>query len=98
MHVRGALQPEQIELHKKLHSKLTYGLKRARTDEEGKKFEEGLKKLKEDKETMLPKFAEDNQLEWLGELVQTHEVIQSDTNEVVSKELNFWQKPKSKLI
>ena len=84
------MKQDQIELYKKLHSKLTYGMKRARSDEEGKKFEEGLKRLKEDKESMLAKFSEDNQLGWLGELTQVHESVETESTEVVTREMNFF--------
>lgn len=57
-------------------------------------YSEGLKRLKDDKESMLEKFQQDNGLGWLAELGQTHDVVQSDSVEVVSKELNFYQMKK----
>ena len=57
-------------------------------------YEEGLKRLKNDKESMLEKFQQDNGLGWLAELGQTHDVVQSDAVEVVTKELNFYQMKK----
>lgn len=57
-------------------------------------YSEGLKRLKDDKESMLERFQQDNGLGWLAELVQTHDVVQSDTVEIVSKELNFYQMKK----
>lgn len=57
-------------------------------------YSEGLKRLKNDKESMLEKFQQDNGLGWLAELGQTHDVVQSDAVEVVTKELNFYQTKK----
>ena len=43
-----------------------------------KKFEEGLKRLKDDKESMLATFAEDNQFGWFGELTQVYETTEAE--------------------
>ena len=82
---------EQLVAYKRLHSKLTYQLKSAQTDEDHANAENALKRLKTDRDDMLQKFMADQSLSWIGNFHSRNESEVTSGSKAETEDLNKFQ-------
>ena len=81
----------QLVAYKRLHSKLTYQLKSAQTDQDHANAENALKRLKTDRDDMLQKFMADQSLSWIGNFHSRNESEVTSGSKAETEDLNKYQ-------
>ena len=82
---------EQLVAYKRLHSKLTYQLKSAQTDQDHANAENALKRLKTDRDDMLQQFMADQSLSWIGNFHSRNESEVTSGSKAETEDLNKYQ-------
>ena len=82
---------EQLVAYKRLHSKLTYQLKSAQTDQDHANAENALKRLKTDRDDLLQKCMADQSLSWIGNFHSRNESEVTSGSKAETEDLNKYQ-------
>ena len=91
-HFLAGMTDTQLVEYKKLHSKLSYQMKMASTEEDKEVWGTAMKKLKTNRNEMLEKFMQDNKLiTWCTQLMHKEQDISSSGSKATTMDLNRYQ-------